>query len=144
VGVTLVKAAHVQEMQNALIAERTHPLRRGYSLACGANCSDATTVVFSRVPVTGDVVLADDWNDVTDYNNSIQYNIVCLLDGGLSENPYTISPSKNVGDLITKDQLDRLRSDINQIEYACICNAFCNCDINCGNNAECPEDGQPY
>ena len=129
-------------MQIALTVERTHPTRRGISLACGTNCSDAPS--YSRTPVISDIVLADDYNDIANENNSTEYNVNCPADGGAAETPAVISSLVNIGDIITKVQVDDLRADINDIEYACICNAFCNCDINCGCNGECPSDGIPY
>jgi len=141
-GTTLIKASHVTEMQNALTAERTHATRRGISLACGTNCSDAP--VYSRVPIIGNTVLADDSNDIADGNNSTEYNVNCPADTGAAETPAVISSDVSIGAVIDKDDVDALRADINQIENACICNAFCNCDINCGCDQECPTDGTPY
>ncbi len=141
-GTTLIKALHITELQAALTAERTHATRRGASAACGTNCSDAPS--YTRAPVPGDTVLADDYNDIAAENNATEYNTNCPSDSGAAETPQVISGTVSIGGPITKAGIDALRADINQIENACICNAFCNCDINCGCNGECPSDGTPY
>jgi len=135
-GTTTIKASHVTEMQNTLTAERTHATRRGASAACATNCSDAPS--YSRIPAAiTDTILEDDLNDIADGNNSTEYNVNCLADTGAAETPAIISSSVSVGAVIDKDDVDNLRADINDIQYACICNANCSCDTNCGCNGEC-------
>jgi hypothetical protein len=141
-GTTLIKASHVVELQNAIIAERTDVIRRGTSLACGTNCSDVPS--FTRVPAVGNTIQADDLNDIASANNTTEYNVNCPSDSGAAETPAIISSNVSVGAVIYKADIDALRAEINAIEYACICNSYCNCNYNCGCDGECPSDGTPY
>ena len=138
-GVTLIKASHIVELQNAVSAEKVHGTRRGVSLACSANCSDAAS--YSRTPVIGNDALADDWNDIVAQINDIAYNA-----NGSTMGPSTVLPFPLVaiGQTILKATIDQMRSAVNTAESNCICNSFCNCDIDCGCNGECPSDGTPY
>jgi len=138
-GTTLIKASHVTEMQGAVSAEKIHGSRRGISLACTNNCSDAAS--YSRVPVIGNDILADDINDVVAQINDISYNA-----NGSTQGPSTVIPFPLVaiGQTILASSIIAMRSAVNTAQNNCICNSFCNCDVNCGCNGECPTDGTPY
>jgi hypothetical protein len=138
-GVTTIKASHIVEMQNAVAAEKTHATRRGSSLACNTNCSDAPA--YSRTPVIGNTCLADDWNDIVAEINDICYNA-----NGATKGPSTVLPYPLVaaGQIILKNTVDAMRTAIRTAQYNCICDAYCNCNTDCGCDGECPSDGTPY
>ncbi len=128
-GTTIVQASHISELESAINAERTHGTRRclGTSTACGSNCPGAYTFTGSRG--VGDIVDADHINNIADSINTTPYNV-----NGNSEGPDSAvaNPLVNVGDIISKSDIDTLRSAINVVESNCICDSYCSCDVNCG------------
>jgi hypothetical protein len=138
-GTTLIKASHLAELESAINAERTHATRRGAgtSTACGSNTPGSYS--FSGSRSVGDVINATHFTNVAKAINGTPFNV-----NGNTESPGSIvsDPYVNSGDVITKAQIDALRSAINDVEGYCICDSYTT--LVCGCHNQCDTDGDPY
>lgn len=139
VAVTTIKASHLSELESAINAERTHGTRRGAGTltACGANSPGSYGFAGSRS--VGDVIGNTHFTNVAKAINGTPYNVDGDTEaaGAIVSDPYV-----NAGDVITKVQVDDLRSAINDVEGYCICDSYT--VLVCGCDGECPTDGDPY
>lgn len=141
VGVTLVKASHLSELETAINDERTNVNRTsrcaGTLNACASNCPGAYT--FSDSRGVGDIIDALHFTNVAKAINSTPYNV----DGNV-EGPSVAAadPYVNAGNIITAAQVLSLRTLINTVESNCICDSYT--EIVCTCHVLCDTDGEPY
>ena len=131
--VTIIRASHLTEMENALNAEKTDALRRGITPACPSNCSDAITPSGKGL---GDAIAAADFNNLASEINGTYYNVDMAAYPGTPSG--SVGPTVSGGKVqaILASYITSLRAAINAVEYACICDSYS--VLECGCNGQCP------
>ena len=148
---TIILAQHVRELETAINLERADTNRR-FNATAPAYCSADTGVTacqtnaFSQTTFTGggagDVVQADDFEDVKESNNEIVYQSTF---GSLNLTSFIDQISDPINSVIEAADIVGLQNSINATRNACICDSHCNCDpSDCGCNGECPSDDYYY
>jgi len=129
-GTTIVKAAHLSELETAINNERTHASRRcsGTSSACGSNCPGSFS--FSGARGVGDVIDSAHWNNVASAINTTPYN-----QNGSTEAAGAIVGTVATGNTILESYITSLRNAILNVQSYCICVGYtkivCTCNVNC-------------
>lgn len=115
-----VKAVHVNQIRNALDAERA---RRAQ-----ANCG-----IGWAAKNVGDSIVASNFTDLKSCNNGLDYY------PGDGDALTTVADTYSIGALILASHVNTLRSALNQNEVRCRCNTdcgpndcFCSCFGDCG------------
>lgn len=118
----LIRASHIQELQDAIDTERADGTRRFTSTACPGNCGDAWTWTYE--PATGDWIVIEHPEEIRDANNDLDFS-------------ETITLPMVFYDIVDAVDITYLQNQINQTRENCICDSHCSChfnccDINCG------------
>lgn len=132
-GTTLVREVHVAELRTAINNERTDTVtpRRGAgtSTACTSNTPGAYAFADDPIVVGTTLVRDDHINELADAINTTPFNVSGDVEG---PNPAAVAdPLVNVGDLVTIGDINTLRTAVNLVEFNCICNSYCSCDVDC-------------
>jgi hypothetical protein len=142
---TIIRASHINELQDAINAERTDTSRR-YNASDPAHCNTHTIVActnnffgnwnFLGDRVVGETILGSNFDNVKQAINQVYTNSGY---GALVTNTYV------AGNVIYASQIIDLQDKINTTRNVCICDSHCNCNPgDCGCDGECPSDDYYY